>query len=52
VVLDGGRIVETGTHEELLAANGLYRDIYEVQLKDQESLARAEASVAAPGIQP
>jgi ATP-binding cassette subfamily B protein len=52
VVLDGGRIVETGTHEELLTANGLYRDIYEVQLKDQESIALAEASGAAPGIQP
>jgi ATP-binding cassette subfamily B multidrug efflux pump len=36
LVLDGGRIVERGTNRELLAANGLYRQIYELQLRDQE----------------
>jgi len=30
-VIDDGRIVEQGTHEELLALNGLYRDLYERQ---------------------
>ncbi|MFT4043269.1 MAG: ATP-binding cassette domain-containing protein [Gordonia sp. (in: high G+C Gram-positive bacteria)] len=29
VVLDGGRIVETGTHQELLATAGRYRDLWE-----------------------
>lgn len=31
VVLDEGRIVETGTHQELLALNGTYRKLYELQ---------------------
>jgi ATP-binding cassette subfamily B protein len=34
--MDGGRIVERGTHSQLLAVNGLYRQIYELQLRDQE----------------
>ncbi len=36
VVLDGGRIAETGTHDELLARNGLYKQIYDVQFSDDE----------------
>lgn len=37
LVLDKGRIVERGTHTSLLEQNGLYRDIYDLQLKDQEA---------------
>jgi ABC-type multidrug transport system fused ATPase/permease subunit len=29
VVLDGGRVVERGTHAELLAARGLYSVLWE-----------------------
>ena len=36
VVLDHGRIVEQGTHQQLLTQNGLYREIYDLQLRDQE----------------
>ena len=32
VVLEHGKIVETGTHSELLAAQGLYQKLYELQL--------------------
>ncbi|MBF0169690.1 MAG: lipid A export permease/ATP-binding protein MsbA [Nitrospinae bacterium] len=34
VTLDRGRIVETGTHEELLANNGPYRRLFELQFAD------------------
>lgn len=37
LVMQDGRIAERGTHEELLALNGLYRNIYELQLREQES---------------
>jgi ATP-binding cassette subfamily B protein len=35
-VLHGGRIVELGTHEELLARNGYYTDLYNKQLLEEE----------------
>src|SRR5579862_7781806 len=36
LVVDGGRIVERGTHRELLAADGLYTLLYHTQFADQE----------------
>ena len=38
LVLDQGRIVERGRHEQLLTLGGLYRAIYDLQLRDQERL--------------
>jgi subfamily B ATP-binding cassette protein MsbA len=35
-VLDKGTIVEHGTHEELLAAGGLYSHLYDIQFRDEE----------------
>ena len=35
LVVDGGRIIEHGTHTELLAAGGLYADLYHTQFAGQ-----------------
>ena len=32
-VLENGTIVESGTHEELIATNGRYRNLYDIQIK-------------------
>ncbi len=37
LVLDQGQIVQRGKHDELLQEGGLYREIYELELRDQES---------------
>jgi subfamily B ATP-binding cassette protein MsbA len=39
LVLDQGRIVERGTHQQLLAEEGLYHRLYELQFSDAESTA-------------
>jgi len=36
LVLDRGRVVEQGTHAELLAGGGLYRHLYELQFENSE----------------
>jgi subfamily B ATP-binding cassette protein MsbA len=36
VVMDGGQIVETGTHEELLRVDGLYKRLYDMQFAWEE----------------
>lgn len=44
LVLDSGQIVQRGRHADLLAQDGLYRRIYDLQLRDQEEfLALQEA---------
>ncbi len=38
MVLDKGEIVEIGTHEELLAQNGFYKKVYDIQIAIEEDI--------------
>lgn len=40
IVLKGGKAVERGTHKDLLEIDGLYRQIYDLQLRPQEDVMR------------
>ena len=37
LVLDKGRIIESGNHEELLAKDGLYAHLYQIQYRNKEN---------------
>ncbi len=43
LVIDQGRIVERGSHDELLAAGGLYGELYRTQLQSELDVTQAEA---------
>ena len=36
LVLDSGRIVERGTHHQLLGRNGVYAKMWELQLQEKQ----------------
>ncbi|MGI8818140.1 MAG: ABC transporter ATP-binding protein [Gemmatimonadales bacterium] len=42
VVLDGGKVVQRGSHEELLRAGGLYRRLYDFQFRSEEPAVTAQ----------
>lgn len=42
VVLDAGRVVQQGSHEELFRAGGLYRRLYDLQFRDEETVLATE----------
>jgi subfamily B ATP-binding cassette protein MsbA len=47
VVLEGGKITDSGTHEDLLTRLGTYRKLYELQFMDVDSKMGDEAGVVA-----
>ncbi|MBT8430812.1 MAG: metal ABC transporter permease, partial [Gammaproteobacteria bacterium] len=44
LVMSSGRVIESGTHAQLLAAGGVYREMWELQLKERETAAAAAES--------
>ena len=48
LVLDDGEIVERGTHDELLARDGFYRRIYDLQLRPQDQLKAGHLGRSSP----
>jgi len=45
LVLDHGRVVQRGVHDQLVAADGPYRQIYDLQLRDQEEVLQQMAEL-------
>ncbi|WP_424951575.1 ABC transporter ATP-binding protein [Deinococcus sp.] len=45
LVLEAGRVVQDGTHEELMAAGGLYRGLYEMQFRREREGAVPESEL-------
>jgi ABC-type multidrug transport system fused ATPase/permease subunit len=36
-VFDKGKVVEKGTHQQLLAANGIYKNLFDIQYKSAQA---------------
>lgn len=36
LVLDGGKVADIGTHEELISRDGIYREIYQIQMNNAD----------------
>lgn len=46
VVMDRGRVMDEGTHDELLARGGIYADLYRLQFQDGKIVADTESLTA------
>ncbi len=51
LVLEEGRIVERGTHDELLTHNGPYTRLYDLQLREQEEFETRQLAASTEQIQ-
>jgi ABC-type multidrug transport system fused ATPase/permease subunit len=49
LVLDGGRIVERGRHDQLMAQEGIYRRIYELQSSIEQEIETVNTPPGAGG---
>jgi ATP-binding cassette subfamily B protein len=52
VVLQAGKVVQRGRHEELLQQSGLYRQIFDLELKDQEEALGRKVDAPPPAAPP
>lgn len=50
VVMEGGRVVEQGTHADLLAADGRYRQLHDLQFRDESNPEDASVPRGGDGI--
>jgi hypothetical protein len=50
LVVEGGRIVESGQHENLLAAGGLYAKLYDLEFRRDGAISYATVSGARSGL--
>ena len=48
VVLDKGRIIQQGTHRQLIAEDGVYRTIYQLQAKVEEEMSSTNGRTPEP----
>ncbi len=48
IVMDAGRVIEDGTHDELMSRAGRYRDLYNRQFLDSEAILEAAREEPAP----
>jgi ATP-binding cassette subfamily B protein len=46
IVFEDGRITQRGTHDELLEEHGFYRELYDLQMRDQDDAQRSMLATA------
>ena len=52
IVLDKGKVIEQGTHEELIENNGFYKKIYDIQVSIEDEISREVEDARSDGKEP